>query len=125
MPEKNCARFIALAIVPGGDKQTHGSWAMDPAYLDLNINWLDFGNIEINKTNTNKDLIDGAEFNLKSTSYDGYNENVTVKNGKITLEDLLVGTYQLKELNAPDGYLLNTDTFTITVEKDKTTVHQL
>ena len=95
---------------------------MDPAYLDLNINWLDFGSIEINKTNTNKDLIDGAEFNLKSTSYDGYNENVTVKNGKIIVEDLLVGTYQLKELNAPDGYLLNTDTFTITVEKDKTTV---
>jgi uncharacterized surface anchored protein len=119
---ENCARFTALAIVPGGDKQTHGSWAMDPAYLDLNINWLDFGSIEINKTNTNKDLIDGAEFNLKSTSYDGYNENVTVKNGKITLEDLLVGTYQLKELNAPDGYLLNTDTFTISVEKDKITV---
>ena len=111
---ENCARFTALAIVPGGDKQTHGSWAMDPAYLDLSI--------EINKTNTNKDLIDGAEFNLKSTSYDGYNENVTVKNGKIIVEDLLVGTYQLKELNAPDGYLLNTDTFTITVEKDKTTV---
>lgn len=119
---ENCARFTALAIVPGGDKQTHGSWAMDPAYLDLNINWLDFGSIEINKTNTNKDLIDGAEFNLKSTSYDGYNENITVKNGKIIVEDLLVGTYQLKELNAPDGYLLNTDTFTITVEKDKTTV---
>lgn len=119
---ENCARFTALAIVPGGNKQTHGSWAMDPAYLDLNINWLDFGSIEINKTNTNKDLIDGAEFNLKSTSYDGYNENVTVKNGKIIVEDLLVGTYQLKELNAPDGYLLNTDTFTITVEKDKTTV---
>ena len=119
---ENCARFTALAIVPGGDKQTHGSWAMDPAYLDLNINWLDFGSIEINKTNTNKDLIDGAEFNLKSTSYDGYNENVTVKNGKIIVEDLLVGTYQLKELNAPDGYLLNTDTLTITVEKDKTTV---
>lgn len=119
---ENCARFTALAIVPGGDKQTHGSWAMDPAYLDLNITWLDFGNIEISKTNTNKDLIDGAEFNLKSTSYEGYNENVTVSNGKIVIEDLLVGTYQLKELNAPDGYLLNTDTFTITVEKDKTSV---
>lgn len=119
---ENCARFTALAIVPGGDKQTHGSWAMDPAYLDLNITWLDFGSIEISKTNTNKDLIDGAEFNLKSTSYDGYNENITVKNGKIVVEDLLVGTYQLKELNAPDGYLLNTDTFTITVEKDKTSV---
>ena len=25
---ENCARFTALAIVPGGDKQTHGSWAM-------------------------------------------------------------------------------------------------
>ena len=119
---ENCARFTALAIVPGGDKQTHGSWAMDPAYLDLNITWLDFGSIEISKTNTNKDLIDGAEFNLKSTSYDGYNENITVNNGKIVVEDLLVGTYQLKELNAPDGYLLNTDTFTITVEKDKTSV---
>ncbi len=38
------------------------------------------------------------------------------------MNDLLVGTYEVKETEAPHGYLLNTDTFTVKVEKDKTTV---
>ena len=60
---------------------------MDPddARLYLNIEWLDFGSLELTKKNTNQDLIDGAKFNIKSVSYDGYNENTVVKNGKICL----------------------------------------
>ena len=97
---------------------------MDPddARLYLNIEWLDFGSLELTKKNTNQDLVDGAKFNIKSVSYDGYNENTVVKNGKIKVNDLLVGTYEVKEMEAPHGYLLNTDTFTVKVEKDKTTV---
>ena len=53
---------------------------MDPddARLYLNIEWLDFGSLELTKKNTNQDLIDGAKFNIKSVSYDGYNENTVV-----------------------------------------------
>ena len=53
------------------------------ARLYLNIEWLDFGSLELTKKNTNQDLIDGAKFNIKSVSYDGYNENTVVKNGTI------------------------------------------
>ena len=37
----------------------------DDARLYLNIEWLDFGSLELTKKNTNQDLIDGA----KSVSY--------------------------------------------------------
>lgn len=120
-----CERFTALAIHDGGaGTQAQGTWNMDPddARLYLNMEWLDFGSLELTKKNTNQDLIDGAKFNIKSVSYDGYNENTVVKNGKIKVNDLLVGTYEVKETEAPHGYLLNTDTFTVKVEKDKTTV---
>ena len=43
---------------------------------------MDFGELELVKTNGVGDLIDGAVFNLKSSSYDGYEENITVTNGK-------------------------------------------
>ena len=119
-----CERFIALAIkTGGGNNQAQGTWHLDPSgvYLDIDINWLDLGKLEITKTNTNADLIDGAIFNLKSVSFEGYEENITVSNGKLTVDNLPVGTYELKEIQAPDGYLLNKTVYTLTVNKDQTT----
>ena len=87
----NCGIFTALAIRTGSDStQTEGSWVWDPdrSHLYLQIDWMDFGKIEITKTNTNHDLIDGAIFNLKSTSFEGYNEDITVTDGKIVVDYL-------------------------------------
>lgn len=95
--------FTALAIKTGieGD-QTEGTWMWDPdgTVLYLDINWIDLGKIEIKKTNTNTDLIDDAVFNLKSISFDGYSEDIIVTNGKLLVEYLPVGTYELKEIQA-------------------------
>lgn len=96
-------------------------WTMDyndpvPLKVELKIN--QFGKLEITKTNTNKDLIDGAVFKLKGANY---NQNHTVTNGKITVDKLKKGTYTLKEITAPNGYLLNTETYTITINPNQTT----
>ena len=118
-----CERFTALAIHDGNaSNQAQGTWNIDPddAQLYLNIEWLDFGSLELSKKNTNQNLINGAQFNVKSVSYDGYNQNVTVKDGKIKIDELLCGNYEVKEISAPNGYVLNTNTFTVKVEKDKT-----
>ena len=93
---QNCEKFTALAIHTGSNTtQTEGSWDWDPdgSHLYLKINWMDFGKIEITKTNTNTDLINGAIFNLKSVSYDGYSENITIADGKLLVEYLPVGIY--------------------------------
>lgn len=118
---ENCTRFVPLLIKENDTVQGHGSYAIDPAALYYSVDWLDTGSLELNKTNDNKDLIDGAIFNLKSLSYEGYEESITVKDGKIRIDNLMVGTYELKEIFAPDGYLLNTEKFIITINKDVTT----
>ena len=119
----NCGIFTALAIKTGsGSIQTEGSWVWDPdrSHLYLQIDWMDFGKIEITKTNTNHDLIDGAVFNLKSISFEGYSKDITVNDGKLVVDCLPIGTYELKEIQAPDGYLLNETVYTIAVNKDQT-----
>ena len=85
----NCTRFVPLAIYGSGNTQTHGSYTYDVANLTYHVDWIDTGRLELSKTNTNNDLIDGAIFNLKSTSFEGYDENITVTNGKLVVENLL------------------------------------
>ena len=90
----------------------------DPVTLsfDLNINL--FGRLELSKLNSNGDLVDGAVFNV--TGDNGFNQNVTVSNGRITLEKLKKGNYFVKEVSSPEGYLLNTETYQVTVKSNET-----
>ena len=87
-----------------------------PMAMSLKINL--FGKIELTKLSTNNDLIDGAVFNI--TGPDGYNQDVTVKNGKITVEKLKRGTYTIKEKSAPTGYLVNTEKYQVEVKPSQT-----
>ena len=117
----NCTSFVPLAIGGGSGIQTHGSYAKDTSLIKYTVNWMDTGAVEIKKTNTTSDLIDGAVFNLKSISYDGWDNNVTVTDGKIKVDNLPIGTYELKEIQAPDGYLINKTVYTVTVNKNQIT----
>ena len=65
----------------------------DPITLAVGLNIETFGKLEIKKLNTNGDLIDGAIFHV--TGPNGFNQDVTVTNGKITIEKLRKGTYTI------------------------------
>lgn len=120
---KGLLKYVPLVIRGTTTYQSEGSLTMieDPVSVQLNINWLKVGSLELTKTNTNKDLIDGAVFNLRSASFDSYDENITVADGKIKVENLLAGTYKLKEVSAPDGYLIDETEYEVTINVGETT----
>ena len=90
----------------------------DPVAMTLNLNINLFGKLELSKLNTNGDLIDGTIFNV--TSSNGFNQDVKVTNGKITLEKLKRGTYLVKEKSTVTGYLLDTETYSVEVKPNQT-----
>lgn len=90
----------------------------DPVTMSLNLKVNMLGNLELTKLDIDKNLIDGATFRV--TGPDNFNQLVTVTNGKIKLEKLKKGVYTIKEENAPDGYLLNTETYNVEVKPNET-----
>lgn len=90
----------------------------DPVTLNLSLKIELLGNLELKKLETTGKLVDGAIYNVSSSN--GYNKDVTVTNGKITLEKLRKGTYFVKEIKAPEGYLLDTKSYNVEVIPNQT-----
>lgn len=114
---------IYFSFREGVQNQLYAMHYNDPVTmnLDLKINLL--GNLELSKLNTNGDLVEGAIFNV--TGANGFNQDVEVKNGKITLEKIKKGTYLVKEKSSPEGYLLNTETYRAEVRPNETTTQAI
>ena len=87
-----------------------------PMAMSLKINL--FGNIDLTKLSDNNDLVNGAVFSI--TGPNNYNQDVTVTNGKITIDKLRAGTYTIKEKSAPEGYLLNPESYQVEVKAAQT-----
>lgn len=91
----------------------------------LSVKWLDFGSVELKKINEKSEFIDGAKFVLKSfdaaTGYDGDGIEYTVKNGKLKIDPVPVGTYTLTEVESPDHHAGTVPSFQVVVNKDQTT----
>ena len=109
---------IYFSFKEGVQNQLYALHYNDPVTLNMNLQIDSFGKLELSKLNEDGDLISGAVFNI--TGPDGYNKDVTVTNGKITLEKLKKGTYIIKEIEAPSGYLLNTKTYNVEVKVNQT-----
>ena len=75
------------------------------------------GSLKLRKTDTGGKLLDGAVFHV---SGNGYEKDVTVTNGEITVNELPIGDYTVTEKTAPNGYLVNVAPFKATVSAGQT-----
>ncbi len=106
----------------GGQDQLIALNYNDPTSLAMKLKVNALGNLQLSKLNTKNELIDGAVFSVTGP---GYNGDVTVTGGKITLEKIKKGTYTIKEKTAPYGYLVDTQTYTVEVKPNQTATHAI
>ena len=102
----------------GTQDQLYAMHYNDPVTLNLSLKIELLGNLELKKLESTGQLVDGAIYNVSSSN--GFNQDVTVTNGKITLEKLKKGTYVVKEKQAPEGYLLDKKSYNVEVIPNQT-----
>ncbi|MBC2149644.1 SpaA isopeptide-forming pilin-related protein [Listeria booriae] len=79
------------------------------------------GNLEIiKKGNDTTSLLPGAKYEVRNSAGTVVATPTTGANGKVTVSDLLQGTYTVKEITAPNGYLVATASQNITVKAAET-----
>lgn len=94
-------------------------------YTDTNkfkiINKKLLGSIEVikHKTGNENESLPGAKFELRNSAGDLIDTLTTGTDGKILFKALPLGSYTLKEIQAPSGYQLNSEPINITVENDE------
>ena len=113
--------FAPLIIHNGNNKYQHiSTWYTLPPEVTTFSNaqfQAVIGRLKLRKTDVGGKLLDGAIFHVTGNNFD---QDVTVTNGEIVLDNLLVGEYTITEKNAPHGYLVNTATFSTTVNSGET-----
>ena len=113
--------FAPLIAYNGNSKQQQiGTWlTVDPGvntFLNADFR-AQLGSLKLRKTDTGGKLLDGAVFHV---SGNGYDRDVTVTNGEITVNELPIGDYTVTEKTAPNGYLVNVAPFKTTVSANQT-----
>lgn len=77
------------------------------------------GHIRIGKTNADNSmgnyLLSGASFEIRNSGNVLVDTITTDRQGKATIKKLPLGSYTVKEITAPNGYVLNTKTFNATL----------
>ena len=110
--------MVYFEFAAGVQNQLYCMSYNDPVTLNFSLAIETFGKLELQKLNTNGDLVNGAIFNV--TGPNGYNQDITVTNGKITIDKLRKGIYTITEKSAPNGYLLNTQAYNVEVKVNQT-----
>ena len=113
---------IYFEMDDGAQDQLYALHYNDPVSLSFSLKINLLGKLELNKLNTNGDLVDGSVFTVNGP---GYNGDVTVQNGKILLEKIKKGTYTIKEKSVVTGYLLNTESYKAEVKPNQTTTQAI
>lgn len=93
----------------------------------FSINFAALGSLKIQKFSTNPDMTDGNDcYSLEGAEFMVQNEDksktwtlTTKADGTAQLDNIPVGTYTVKEIKAPEGFVINPTPFNVTV----TTAH--
>lgn len=120
----NCRSFQPLAISPGGSFQSHGSWAWDSASLSYSVDWEEVGYTKLKKESEIKDITDNNNlYELAGAKYGIYvgdtliQEVVIDETGYALSEPLVVGEYTVREIEAPKGYDLDPNVYTLIIKE--------
>lgn len=110
--------MVFFEFASGVQNQLYSMAYNDPITLSIALKIEAFGKLELSKLNTNGDLVNGAVFKVRGAN--DYNKDVTVTNGKITIDKLKKGTYTINEISAPYGYLIDTKSYDVEVKVNQT-----
>lgn len=113
---------VYFEFADGVQNQLYALNYNDPVTLQFGLAIELYGKLELSKLNTNGDLVSGAKFRVTGPNYD---KEVEVTNGKITIDKLKKGTYTIKEVSVPKGYLLNTNSYNVEVKANQTSTQAI
>ncbi|MDR4329618.1 SpaA isopeptide-forming pilin-related protein [Bacillus pseudomycoides] len=74
---------------------------------DLQVNWKSLGGLKVVKVGEQKELLQGAVFEVMNSANEKVGTMTTNEQGTASLSGLEIGNYTLKEVKAPTGYVLN------------------
>lgn len=119
---------IVVKIDENGTAQTiAASQNVTTSGNEITINWSNtqlFGSFKLTKYGaTNATPLAGAKFALFDSQNNKVAEGTTDANGELTFQNLAFDTYTLKEIEAPEGYVLSSELAAgVTVKIESTTL---
>ncbi|MDA2340902.1 VaFE repeat-containing surface-anchored protein [Bacillus cereus] len=92
---------------------------------DLAVNWEAAGSLKIKKVGENGEVLAGAVFEVFNVNNESVGKITTGADGMAELNNLPIGTYKLKEIKAPTGYVSDDKPQTIEVKTGETGAVQI
>ncbi|MGN4897536.1 SpaA isopeptide-forming pilin-related protein [Bacillus cereus group sp. MYBK14-3] len=87
---------------------------------DLAVNWEAAGSLKIKKVGENGEVLAGAVFEVFNVNKESVGKITTGADGTAELNNIPIGTYTIKEIKAPTGYVLEDKLQTIEVKTGET-----
>lgn len=110
----------SLVFYNGKDQSLAQFKINKPLEVKLNVKVNKFGSLELTKFNDDKSAVI-PETTFRITGPNGFDKTLqTDSNGKIKLDQLVLGSYKAVEVNASHGYLINVNEFDFEIKPNET-----